>query len=63
MHILRRINVVRDFIFMDSVELRGTRNKRKLQNEDFLFIVVFEPTELPQRHWLMKYPHDQLYFP
>ena len=34
MHLLPRMNIMFDFIWMGLVELRGTRKKRKLLNEN-----------------------------
>ena len=33
MHLLPRVNVMLDFIYMDSIDLLGARGKRKIQNE------------------------------
>ena len=42
MHQLPRMNVKFDFICMQPVQVRGTRNQRKYQNEKFLFTIGFE---------------------
>ena len=48
MHILPWMiqNIMLDFIYIDSDELRRMRSKRKFQNEKFLSKVRFEPTTL-----------------
>ena len=47
MHILPRMNTMLDFILASPVELPEARNNLKLQNENFLSIVGFEPTPGP----------------
>ena len=43
MQLLPRMNVMFDFIYMGSDELRGTQSKQKLQNEKNPATVGFEP--------------------
>ena len=49
MHLLRRMNVMLDFICMGSVDLQGLLERvesKEIQNEKFLSTVGFEPTIL-----------------
>ena len=59
MYLLPRMNDMLDFIDFCSVELRGTKSKRKLRNENFLSTTEFESTA--PSFWNKRFIHTASY--